>query len=59
MVLLGLEGSGLDFSPEGGCRDVFFQGKCDDGCLELAKQLGWEVSMERGEQGARKGREGR
>ncbi len=35
----------MDFDSENAYRDVFFQGKCDDGCLELAKQLGWEVSQ--------------
>ena len=33
----------MDFG-ESGYRDVFFQGKCDDGCLQLAQMLGWEVS---------------
>ena len=42
MRLLGM-GGGLDFS-DSGYRDVFYQGKCDDGCLELARMLGWEVS---------------
>ncbi len=42
MKLLGM-GGGMDFG-ESGNRDVFFQGKCDDGCLELARLLGWEVS---------------
>ena len=36
-------GGGMDFDSEVAYRDVFYQGKCDDGCLELAKQLGWEV----------------
>ena len=43
MKLLGM-GGGMDFS-ESGTRDVFFQGKCDDGCLQLARHLGWEVSQ--------------
>ena len=43
MKLLGMGGGGLDFSEETGYRDVFLEGKCDDGCLELAKMLGWEV----------------
>ena len=25
------------------CRDVFLSGSCDDGVMELAKELGWEV----------------
>lgn len=36
-------GGGLDFS-EAAYRDVFMKGTCDDGCLALAKLLGWEVS---------------
>ena len=36
-------GGGLDFSEETGYRDVFLQGTCDDGCLQLAKALGLEV----------------
>ena len=35
-------GAGLEFG-EAAYRDVFVQGKCDDGCLQLAKLLGWEV----------------
>lgn len=42
MRMLGM-GGGLDFSEESGYRDVFLEGKCDDGCLELARMLGWEV----------------
>ena len=41
MKLLGM-GGGLDFS-DAGYRDVFLQGKCDEGCLQLAKLLGLEV----------------
>lgn len=41
MTLLGM-GGGLDFS-DAGYRDVFLQGKCDEGCLQLAKLLGLEV----------------
>jgi hypothetical protein len=26
-------------------RDVFYQGKCDEGILELAKRLGWEKEL--------------
>ena len=26
------------------CRDVFWQGTCDDGCYALADLLGWGVS---------------
>jgi hypothetical protein len=37
------EHGGLDFSEETGYRDVFLGGKCDDGCLELARLLGLEV----------------
>jgi hypothetical protein len=25
---------------------VFFQGDCDDGCLNLAKLLGWEEDLD-------------
>ena len=44
MRMLGL-GGGFDFS-ETAYRDVFLQGKCDEKCLELAKLLGWEVSIQ-------------
>ena len=26
-------------------RDVFFQGDCDQGCLELARLLGWDKEL--------------
>lgn len=26
------------------CRDIFWQGKCDDGCYALADLMGWGVS---------------
>jgi len=35
---------GLDYEDENNYRDVFWQGDCDTGCLELAKLLGWEVN---------------
>lgn len=28
-------------NPESNYRDVFLEGNCDDGCLELAKKLGY------------------
>ncbi|XP_065210597.1 NAD-dependent protein deacetylase sirtuin-2-like [Planococcus citri] len=37
---LGLS-NGLDFDPEHGTRDVFWEGMCDDGCQLLADKLGW------------------
>ena len=36
-------GSGFDFSEETGYRDVFCGGDCDQGVIELAKLLDWEV----------------
>lgn len=36
---------GLDFDPEHGTRDVFWEGMCDDGCQLLADKLGWGVSI--------------
>jgi hypothetical protein len=36
--------NGFDFSGEG-CRDVFFQGKCDDAILQLATLLGWKEEL--------------
>lgn len=36
-------GAGLDFDSETAYRDVFLQDKCDEGCLQLARLLGWEV----------------
>ena len=41
---LGLS-NGLDFDPEHGSRDVFWEGMCDDGCQLLADKLGWGVSF--------------
>ncbi|GLH00429.1 NAD-dependent protein deacetylase Sirt2 [Gryllus bimaculatus] len=44
MAFLGM-GSGLDFDAEGNTRDVAWLGDCDDGCLELARGLGWEEEL--------------
>lgn len=30
-------------------RDVFLQKTCDEGCLQLAQMLGWEVSSSPGQ----------
>ena len=26
-------------------RDVFYKGDCDDGCIELAAELGWDQEL--------------
>ncbi|XP_013410275.1 NAD-dependent protein deacetylase sirtuin-2-like isoform X2 [Lingula anatina] len=40
MLLFGL-GTDFDFESERKYRDVFKQTTCDEGCFELADQLGW------------------
>lgn len=37
---------GFDFKRETS-RDCFFQGDCDDGCLQLATALGWKEDLEK------------
>ncbi|XP_063231835.1 NAD-dependent protein deacetylase sirtuin-2-like [Bacillus rossius redtenbacheri] len=34
---------GLDF--DSGTRDVFWRGECDEGCYQLAGELGWEEEL--------------
>lgn len=45
MQMLGL-GRGMDFDSENNYRDVAYLGKCDDGCFELARLLGWKEELE-------------
>lgn len=39
----GWNGRGFRFTP--GSRDSFYKGDADAGAVELAKELGWEVSV--------------
>jgi len=38
-------GNGFHFTSGEGGRDVFIQGDCDAGVLELCKHLGWEAEL--------------
>lgn len=42
--MLGMQG-GLRFDDEEFPRDVAWLGNCDDGCLELADELGWSEEL--------------
>ena len=42
MALYGIK-RGMDF--DSGKRDVAYLGSCDDGCVELARLLGWSGEL--------------
>ena len=42
-MLMGGSAS-FDFDSEKNYRDIFKEATCDDGCYDLAKLLGWDVS---------------
>ncbi|KAL3083132.1 hypothetical protein niasHS_010934 [Heterodera schachtii] len=48
-LLINLQPAGTDllrYAEPGNIRDVFWQGKCDEGVKRLAKMLGWEQEFE-------------
>ena len=36
---------GLQFDVPSNYRDVFWAGSCDDGCMDLARLLGWDEEL--------------
>jgi len=43
LAYLGI--GGLQFDSPNNNRDVFWAGSCDDGCMELARMLGWDEEL--------------
>jgi NAD+-dependent protein deacetylase sirtuin 2 len=44
--LTNILGLNPDFDTDGeNLRDVWFEGDCDEGCLQLAKLIGWEDDL--------------
>jgi len=45
LAYLGI--GGFQFDGPNNFRDVFWAGSCDDGCMELARLLGWDDELKR------------